>query len=284
MGIDVRTAARVARYGVARRTTRGWLEMNRFPATGMATTHSLNNYLTDSAPGFAAYSTGTHNNNEQEGVFPAQVTNPFYQPRVENIGGVPASDAGKVDGDRGDRRRRGRDAGSDGRARGNRNKGTGITDQYLEESDAGGTGTSGNGLAVLMGGGRKWFLPAGTAGSGRTAATDYGRCRPDRRRLGAAGLRGRGGGFDARPHRGLRRAGSAMSGSATELAAAMSGAYQRLLGLFHLGNMNVALEQIAKRRGVPVDGAVDFANTFVPPGARTRSKTTASPISPCWTR
>ena len=71
MGIDVRTAARVARFGVARGTHAGWLEMDCFPATGMATTHSLNNYLTDSAPGFAAYSTGTHNNNGQEGVFPA---------------------------------------------------------------------------------------------------------------------------------------------------------------------------------------------------------------------
>ena len=37
MGIGVRTAARVARYGVARGTTRGWLEMDRFPTSGMAT-------------------------------------------------------------------------------------------------------------------------------------------------------------------------------------------------------------------------------------------------------
>ena len=35
MGVGVRTAARVARYGVARGSTRGWLEMDRFPSTGL---------------------------------------------------------------------------------------------------------------------------------------------------------------------------------------------------------------------------------------------------------
>ncbi|MFH4276182.1 alkaline phosphatase, partial [Acinetobacter baumannii] len=54
----------------------------------------------------------------------------------------------------------------------NRNAGTGICDQYLDESDAAGTGRFGTGLTVLMGGGRRWFLPAGKFGSSRTAATD----------------------------------------------------------------------------------------------------------------
>jgi alkaline phosphatase len=49
----------------------------------------------------------------------------------------------------------------------NRGAGTGICDQYLDEAvDKGG-------LRVLMGGGRKWFLPAGTPGSQRATANDY---------------------------------------------------------------------------------------------------------------
>jgi alkaline phosphatase len=267
MGIDVRTAARVARFGVARGTTRGWLEMDRFPATGMATTHSLNNYLTDSAPGFAAYSTGTHNNNEQEGVFPAQVTNPFYQPRIENIGELLHRTQGKslaivTTADVEDAT-----PGAMGAHTGNRNNGTGITDQFLDEADATGTGTSGNGLAVLMGGGRKWFLPAGATGSGRTSATDYGPLPADL--VAAWGLPASAAGA-VDPARDLissfGAAGFSYVGSATELAAATAGTLpQRLLGLFHLGNMNVAMDKLAKRRNVPVDGAVDFANSFVPP-------------------
>jgi len=267
MGIDVRTAARVARFGVARGSTRGWLEMDRFPATGMATTHSLNNYLTDSAPGFAAYSTGTHNNNEQEGVFPAQVTNPFFQPRVENIGEYLHRTQGKSLGIVTTADVEDATPGAMGAHTGNRNNGTGITDQFLDESDAGGAGTSGNGLAVLMGGGRKWFLPMGVAGSARTTATDYPALPAD---LTAAwGLPATAAGA-VDPTRDLitdyGTAGFSYVATAAELAGATSGALPtKLLGLFHLGNMNVAVDKIARRRGVPVDGAIELANSFVPP-------------------
>src|SRR6188474_2960628 len=117
---------------VWRGTPRGWLEMDRFPSTGMATTHSLNNYLTDSAPGFAAYSTGTHNNNEQEGVFPAQVISPFYQPRVENIGEFLHRTQGKVTGIVTTADVEDATPGAMAVHTGNRNAGVGIVDQYLD--------------------------------------------------------------------------------------------------------------------------------------------------------
>ncbi|HEX2656662.1 MAG TPA: alkaline phosphatase [Polyangia bacterium] len=267
MGIDVRTAARIARFGMARGTTRGWLEMDRFPATGMATTSSLNNYLTDSAPGFAAYSTGTHNNNEQEGVFPAQVTNPFYQPRVENMAEYLHRTQGKVTGIVTTADVEDATPGAMGVHTGNRNAGTGITDQFLDEADVAETGTHGTGLRVLMGGGRKWFIPAGTAGSGRTAATDYPALPADL--VAAWSLpSGSAGALDTTRDliTDFTTAGFTYASSATELAATMAGPLpSKLLGLFHLGNMNVAVDKLAKRRGVPVDGAVDFANSFVPP-------------------
>jgi alkaline phosphatase len=267
MGIDVRTAARVARYGVARGTTRGWLEMDRFPASGMATTHSLNNYLTDSAPGFAAYSTGTHNNNEQEGVFPAQVTNPFYQPRVENIGELLHRTQGKVTGIVTTADVEDATPGAMGAHTGNRNNGTGIVDQFFDESDAAGTGTFGNGLRVLMGGGRKWFIPAGVAGSARTIATDYAALPADLVAAWSLPATSAGAVDAARDLiTDFSAAGFTYTATATELAAAMSGTPPtKLLGLYHLANMNVALDKIARRRGVPIDGAVEFANSLVPP-------------------
>lgn len=265
MGIGVRTAARVARYGVARGSTRGWLEMDRFPTSGMATTHSLNNYLTDSAPGFAAYSTGTHNNNNQEGVFPAQVTSPFYQPRVENIGELLHRTQGKVTGIVTTADVEDATPGAMGAHTGDRNAGTGIVDQFLDESDAAGTGTHGSGLRVLLGGGRKWFIPAGAAGSGRTAATDYAALPADL--VTAWGLPAPGSVDTARDLiTDFTSAGFTYAADATGLTAAMAGgAPDKLLGLFQLGNMNVALDKLARRRGVPVDGAVAFANTFTPP-------------------
>ena len=48
-----------------------------------------------------------------------------------------------------------------------RGAGTGICDQYLDEA------VNSSGLRVLMGGGRKWFLPEGTPGSQRSAKSDY---------------------------------------------------------------------------------------------------------------
>src|SRR6185503_6294866 len=44
--------------------------------------------------------------------------------------------------------------------------GTGILDQSFDEREL-------TGLTVLLGGGRKWFLPAGTPGSARANLTDY---------------------------------------------------------------------------------------------------------------
>lgn len=267
MGVGVRTAARVARYGVARGSTRGWLEMDRFPSTGLATTHSLNNYLTDSAPGFAAYSTGTHNNNNQEGVFPANVVSPFFQPRVENIAEYLHRTQGKVSGIVTTADVEDATPGAMGVHTGDRNAGTGITDQYLDEADVEDSGAYGDGLRVLLGGGRKWFLPQGATGSGRTSSTDYAALPSDL--VSGWGLPTHSAG-SINPSRDLisdfLSAGYTYVADKANLDAAFqSGPPQRLLGLFHLSNMNVAIDKVAKRRGVPVDGAVDFANSFSPP-------------------
>lgn len=55
-------------------------------------------------------------------------------------------------------------------ARGN---GTGIADQYLDESDGTESRAGGTGLRVLMGGGRGWFVPSTQVYSSRAGANDY---------------------------------------------------------------------------------------------------------------
>jgi len=250
MGVSHRTAARIVKYGVTAGDPNGRLEMDAFPGLGLVSTHSLNSIVTDSAPGMACYSTGAHANNGQEGVYPAHTTSPFFQPRVEYMGeylhrvrGTSLGIVTTADVE---------DATPAANAihTGDRNLGTGICDQYLDES-------SNNGLAVLMGGGRRWFLPATQFGSSRAAKNDYAGLPADVMagwKLPAAAV----GVSD--PDRDLigdfQHAGFTYVEDATGLRGIAAKPPQRLLGLFGYGNMNVALDKVAKRRGTPLpDGS-----------------------------
>jgi alkaline phosphatase len=251
MGVAHRTAARIVKYGVAGGDPLGHLEMDGFPGTGLVSTHSLNSIITDSAPGMACYSTGSHANNNQEGVYPAHVTSPFYQPRVEYMGEylhrVKGTSLGIVTtADVEDAT-----PAANMVHTGNRNAGTGIVDQYLDERDH-------SGLAVLLGGGRRWFLPAGQFGSSRSASTDYAGLPADL--LAGWGLPASAAG-SADPGRDLlgefQGAGFAYADSATGLTSTLATNPRKLLGLFGYGNMNVALDKIAKRRNPTTAGVVD---------------------------
>lgn len=257
MGVAHRTAARLVRHGVTGGTSNGYLAMDAFPGTGLLTTHSLNSIITDSAPGMACYTSGNHFNNNQEGVFPARVTNPFFAPRVEylaeylhrtlgrSLGIVSTADV--------------EDATPASNAihtllRGN---GTGIVDQYLDEADAASTNKFGTGLRVLMGGGRRWFVPAGQFGSSRSAANDYPALPADLATTWGlpAGSRGA-----SDPSRDLiqdyKNAGFTYADSLTALNSA--GAPDKLLGLFAWGNMNTSTDKIAKRRNQALPGQTSF--------------------------
>ncbi len=249
MGVAHRTAARLVRYGVTAGDPKDWLAMDRMPGTGLLTTHSLNSIITDSAPGMSCYTTGNHQNNNQEGVFPAKVTNPFFGPRVEYLGhylhrvkGTSLGIVSTADIE---------DATPAANAvfTANRGAGTGICDQYLDESDPSDTRTGGTGLRVLMGGGRRWFLPNTDSLSSRGESTDYPALPAD---LVAAWDVGAAGAVD--PVRNLvadfYKAGFSYAESKTALDTVMAGAPHKLLGLFAYGNMNTALDKIAARRGV----------------------------------
>ncbi|MFL5273995.1 MAG: alkaline phosphatase [Anaeromyxobacteraceae bacterium] len=251
MGVAHRTAARIVEFGVTGGQPNGWLAMDRFPGVGLVSTHSLNSLITDSSPGMACYSTGNHANNNQEGVYPARVVDPFLQPRVEymseylhrvrgtSLGLVSTADV--------------EDATPAANAvhTGNRNAGTGIVDQYFDER-------SSTGLAVLMGSGRRWFVPASDALSSRSAATDYPALPRDLvEGWGIAASGGKDPGRDLLAD--FVADGYAYADSASALGATLARSPSRLLGLFGHGNMNVALDKLAKRRNALLPGATTFA-------------------------
>jgi alkaline phosphatase len=247
LGIAHRTAARIMLNGVQQGKANELLAMDTFPYTGLVMTHSLNSIVTDSAPGAACYSTGNKGNNNQEGVFPDDTLDKFDNPRVELIGEYLFRTQGRTLGIVTTADVFDATPAAFGVHTQDRGAGTGICDQYLDETVAKG------GLRVLLGGGRKWFLPAGTAGSQRAAANDY--VLPADL---ATGWGVNAGVID--PNRDLLgnfiTAGFTYTPDATSLNAVPT-ATERLLGLFSFSNMNVSKDKIDKRRNPGVAGIVD---------------------------
>jgi alkaline phosphatase len=243
MGAAQRTAARIVAGGYAQGKAIAPLAMDTFPVTGMVKTSSLNAIVTDSSPGMTAYVSGNKNNNNEEGVFPDDTLDAFDNPRIEYLSEYLHRTQGKALGivttaDVFDATPAGNAVHTS-----NRGAGTGIVDQYFD--DRGRTG-----LTVLLGGGRKWFLPASVPGSARAEASDYAFSATDPhtaeivRRWGVAP-----GAKD--PQRDLiaefQAAGFRYAATKTDLDAA--GGADKLLGLFAFSNMNVALDKIDGRRG-----------------------------------
>jgi alkaline phosphatase len=238
MGIAHRTAARIMSRGVQMGKANARLEMDQMPVTGVVITHSLNSIVTDSAPGAFCYSGGNKAQNSQQGVFPDDTTAAFDNPRVELMGEYLARTEGKSLGIVTTADVFDATPGAFGSHTADRSKGTGICDGYLDEMV-----TNAN-LRVLMGGGRKWFLPSTTPGSARSVASDsvlpaelaaawnapVGLADPARDLIG-----------------GFLSAGFTYAADNTTLES-IPCTTDRLLGLFTLSNMNVAKDKIDHRR------------------------------------
>ena len=243
MGAAQRTAARIVKNGYAQGKAIAPLAMDTFPVTAMVKTSSLNSVVTDSSPGMTAYVLGNKNNNNEEGVFPDDTVDAFDNPRIEYLSEYLHRLQGKALGvvttaDVFDATPAGNAVHTS-----NRGAGTGIVDQFLDDRSA-------TGLTVLMGGGRKWFLPAATPGSARDDKTDYVFDPADPHRAEIAKRWGIASGAldkDRDLIADFKKAGFAYAPTKTELDKA-AGA-DKLLGLFALSNMNVALDKIDGRRG-----------------------------------
>jgi alkaline phosphatase len=247
MGASQRTAARII-HGYAQGKAVQPLAMDSFTATGMVKTASLNSIVTDSAPGMTAYVSGNKNNNNEEGVFPDDTLDAFDNPRIEYLSEYLHRTQGKQLGivttaDVFDATPAGNAVHTS-----NRGAGTGIVDQFFDDR-------SRTGLTVLMGGGRKWFLPAGTPGSARADSSDYAFSSTDAhtadivRRWGAAP-----GSLDKDRDliRDFEKAGFSYAATRTDLDRVDTA--KPLLGLFAFSNMNVALDKINGRRGADKNG------------------------------
>ncbi len=237
MGASHRTAARIVTNGYAQGKAKTKLAMDTFPHTAMIMTASLDTIITDSAPGMANYVSGQKANSGQEGVWPDDTADAFDNPRYEylseflartqhkKLGLVTTADVFDAT------------PAANAIHTSNRGAGTGIVDQYLDDA-------SRTGLTVLMGGGRKWFLPSGTIGSARAANSDY-IAGPDLR----AGWSAAPGAID--PARDLlgdfQSAGWTYVNNKSAMVA--TGSPRKLLGLFAFSNMNVAYDKINGRRG-----------------------------------
>ncbi|MGZ3240212.1 MAG: alkaline phosphatase [Burkholderiaceae bacterium] len=249
MGAAHRTAARIMVKGYVQGMAQGKLAMDTFPITGMVMTSSLNSIVTDSSPGMSNYVTGNKAQNNQEGVFPDDTLDAFDNPRVEYLSEYLHRTKGKSLGIVTTADVFDATPAANAVHTSNRGSGTGIVDQYLDDRNL-------TGLAVLMGGGRKWFLPKNSAataanpinvgnGSARSASNDY--------ILPSDIVAGWGAAAGAKdPNRDLindfQSAGFTYAADKTAMDAA--GTPDKLLGLFSYSNMNVAFDKINKRRGV----------------------------------
>jgi alkaline phosphatase len=245
MGASHRTAARIMSRGYLQGMAQGRLAMDTFPVTGMVMTASLNSIVTDSAPGMSNYVSGNKGANNMEGVFPDDTVAAFDNPRIEYLSEYL-------------HRRKGTQLGivttadvfdatpaANAVHTASRGQGTGIVDQFLDDRHL-------TGLKVLMGGGRKWFLPnpsnttspQAANGSQRRAGSDY--VLPADIVAGWAAAPGK---LD--PERDLiadfQAAGFAYAPDRSTLG--KLGGADKLLGLFAYSNMNVAFDKIAGRRG-----------------------------------
>lgn len=260
MGIAHRTAARLVAKGSLRGKTQGHLNMDTMPFTGLVETASLNSIVTDSAPGMACYSSGNKCQNGQEGVFPDDTTDDFDNPRFEyageylhrtqgsSIGIVTTADVF--------------DATPAACAihTSNRSLGTGIIDQYIDEAVP-------NGLTVLLGGGRKWFLPSYTNGvkqatSVRASSSDY--SLPSELSTAWGVAQGVKGDTNRDVIADFVSAGFTYAPDNTTLAT-VSPSTTKLLGIFSFSNMNVVKDKIDGRRGINGPNGQPVVNDYLLP-------------------
>jgi alkaline phosphatase len=165
----------------------------------------------------AGYVTGQKSNNNQEGVFPDNTPDPFDNPRIEYLGELlrrtrgPGFNVGIVTtADVTDST-----PAANAVHTSDRNAGAGIAAQFLDERET-------NGLAVLMGGGSRYFMPSTAGGE-----------RADSRRLREEFV----------------KAGYSLLTDAGGVSQALAGAPpRRLLGLFHNAHLPVAFDKVGAGR------------------------------------
>ncbi|KJR96620.1 MAG: alkaline phosphatase [Peptococcaceae bacterium BRH_c4a] len=206
MSLPIRTAARVLSKGMSEGRFNGLLEMDQMEELGLITTSGMDSIVTDSANSASAYATGHKSAVNAMGVYPNSTKDPMDDPKVENIVELA---------------KRSRDMATGlvttsdvtdatpaamvahTRRRGEMNA---IAEQMLDPVRR---------PDVILGGGSNHFLPKSTPGSKR---------KDDRNLISE-----------------FEQAGYVFAGDRTSLA--QTGTPDKLLGLFHLSNMNTYIDR-----------------------------------------
>ncbi|GAC1628437.1 MAG: alkaline phosphatase [Nevskia sp.] len=223
MTVANRTAARILSRGLSQGKYLGHLSFDDFPYTALIGTSSVDSIATDSANSMSAYTTGHKGSVNALGVYASKSIDPLDHPNVETIGELVKRLTRKSVGV--------------------------VTDAEVEDATPAGMFVhtrqrreylsiveqfAASGVDVLMGGGSVCFLPKSAPLVLPLPDAEAYKRRPDERNL-----------LDEFAQRGY-----ATARTAGELAtAAAQPGTRRLLGLFHEGNLDGALDRHVLKQG-----------------------------------
>jgi alkaline phosphatase len=208
-----RTAARLLSRGMDQGKYRGALAFEDFPHTALLGTSGTDSIVTDSANSMSAYTTGHKTAVGAMGVYASRADNDFEHPRVETVVELVKRRTGMAVGVVSDAEVQDATPAAMVAHTRRRSRKAEITGNFIDD-----------GVDVLLGGGRAWFLPTGTAESKRSDGLD--------------------------PLTRYRSAGYAYVTTGAELrTVAASADTRKLLGLFHPDNMDGALDRRSLGKG-----------------------------------
>jgi alkaline phosphatase len=213
LSIGHRTAARLLSKGNVEGTAEGPLAMDQMDHMGLMGTSSVDAITVDSANSMSAYMTGHKSSINAMGVYADRTPSPFDDPKVETIAELVRRTTKKSIGIISDAELEDATPAAVVAHTRRRDEKAEIVKSFLSVKPE-----------VLLGGGSAYFLPKSTPGSKRNDNTNY---------------------VDE-----FRKAGYALVTTNSELTALSgSAAPDRLLGLFHPGNMDGSLDRLFLGKG-----------------------------------
>src|SRR6266850_530943 len=211
MSLPIRTAARIVSRGLTEGKYNTMLEMDDMDAYAAVTTSGMESIATDSANSASAYATGHKSVVNAMGVYPDNTPDPNDDPRVETIGELVKRTRHMAVGLVTTTEIQDATPAAMFAHTRRRSEYLAIMDQYLHAAQS---------ADVIMGGGSASLLPQSTAGSRRKDNRDL--------------------------FKEFETKGYHVATTRTELRA--TSAPDKLLGLFHLGNMNVYLDKAVLKK------------------------------------
>ncbi|WP_274584596.1 alkaline phosphatase [Neisseria leonii] len=201
-----RTGARILSKGVTEGKANGRLAMDDLPYMGLIGTSSTDSIATDSANTMSAYMTGHKSAVNALGVYASRSESNFNHPKQETLGKLLKRRTNKAVGIVSDAELQDATPAAVVAQTRRRSEKAAITEMLFDAKPD-----------VLLGGGAAYFMPQGTAGSKRKDDKDF---------VAA-----------------FKNAGYRLVSNAGELRQVSGKNTDKLLGLFHTGNMNTVLDR-----------------------------------------